>query len=149
MGLCEILKINGSWGRIFSTYGPNDYEGYFIPYIIKSLKDGVIPQLSSCTQIWDYLFVKDAANAFLGLAESNCNGIYNIGSGTPIVLKEVVRLIQKVLKNEAPISYSSLPFKKGQLTHLEANISKLKSHTKWEQQINLEQGLQETVNFFG
>lgn len=58
--------------------------------------NGEKPSLSGCEQIWDFLYVDDAAKALLLLAEKGKDGeIYNVSSGSATTLKEYVEIIRK------------------------------------------------------
>jgi len=148
LGMCELLNIQGVWGRIFSTYGPDDYDGYFIPYVINSLKVKSPLELTKCEQVWDYLYVTDAAEAFLALAEFDCYGIYNIGRGESVILKNVVEEIKLILNNDAEIGYGKIPYSSNQVMKLNPSVSKLKTDTNWEPKVSLHEGLVNTINFF-
>lgn len=146
--LCTQLNIKGVWNRIFSLYGPGDNEDYFIPYVIKSLSSNLVPKLTGCEQIWDYLYIDDAATAFYKQINNSCEGIFNICSGKTIVLKEIVLLIQKMIKNNSSVIFGDIPYLKNQTMMLWGNCDKLKSLTGWESATNLENGLDQTINYF-
>ncbi|MBK7635075.1 MAG: NAD-dependent epimerase/dehydratase family protein [Saprospiraceae bacterium] len=85
--LCQMFEMPMLWCRVFSLYGSNDNENNFIPYIINSCLEGNSPALTKCEQIWDYLHVKDGANAIVQPNITNASGIYNIGSGKQYALE--------------------------------------------------------------
>ena len=73
-------KHNASYidARIFSIYGPGDYENTLIMSLIKNMSLNKACDLTTCTQLWDYLYVEDAAKALLTLASKQCeDGVYN------------------------------------------------------------------------
>lgn len=146
LGMCQVLGMEGAWGRIFSTYGPGDNPNYFIPFVIKALYEKQSPIVTACEQLWDYLYVTDAAAAFLHAAESNLRGAFNIGSGKTILLKKVVDQIKELLDVDLEISYGARPYSNNQIMHLQADISKLSS-TGWTPSTNLLEGLEKTIKY--
>lgn len=145
LGLAESLGIKGSWIRVFSTYGMSDEPTWFIPYIISEIRQGKTPKLTKCEQLWDYLYVDDAARAILSVLYKELTGIYNIGSGQAMPLRSVVELIKDVLKSPVNVDYGAIPYKDDQVMHLEADISKIKQLTGWTPEITIEEGIKRLV----
>ena len=147
LGICDAYKIKGTWARVFSTYGPGDSPKWFIPYIIGEFIQNKVPQLTKCEQIWDYLYVEDAADAIYAIAKESCQGIYNLGSGNVLKLKDVVELIKKELKSSLSPNYGAIDYRDDQVMHLEANISKLKKNAKWQPKTSIEEGIKNVINY--
>jgi len=140
------------WVRLFAAYGPDDAPDWMIPCLIRTLLRGEIPALTECTQCCDYLHVRDAALAIVGLLESDtASGIYNLGSGSAPQLREVVELIRQFVAcgEDLPlVGYGQMPFRQGQPMHIQANVAKLIRDTGWSPQISLAEGLDETVEWY-
>ncbi len=101
-----------AWLRIFSTFGPRETPGFFIPSTITALMKGESPALTACTQTWDYLYVKDVAR-LVGLVlrrDRPFNDAYNLCSGIPVVLKDVVLLIRELLGSAVEPGFGARPF---------------------------------------
>ena len=96
---CKLLRENAAilgvdflWVRLFSLIGKYEPAGRMLPGLVISLRNGKPMELSSCTQYWDYLDAKDAADAMIAVAERGKNGeVYNIAGGDPRILKEYIR----------------------------------------------------------
>jgi len=92
----EFLKdsspFNLTWARLFYMYG----EGQSAQSLYPSLKDAVLTgkqffNMSGGEQKRDYLSVKVVANRMIGLSQTGKdNGIVNICSGEPILIKTLV-----------------------------------------------------------
>ena len=67
--------------------------------MIRSLLAGKIANCSAGTQIRDYIFRKDLARGILALADSQVQGVFNLGSGEPHSIKE---LVMKEVDNMPP-----------------------------------------------
>jgi nucleoside-diphosphate-sugar epimerase len=82
------------WGRPFFVYGLGQRPTSLIPTCYHSLKHGMAPKITNPRAVNDFIHVGDVATAILALVEANdADGIYNIGSGHPIAVWEVVNLV--------------------------------------------------------
>jgi nucleoside-diphosphate-sugar epimerase len=147
LALCEARGIAAAVVRIFSTYGPGDAPAWFIPYIVRELLSGNTPRLTKCEQLWDYLYIEDAARAIAAAVEARVEGVYNLGSDEAYSLRSVVEQIRRELNTEIEAEYGVVPYRPDQVMHLQANISRLRAATGWAPTVSLEQGLQRTVAF--
>lgn len=147
LGLCEAHGILGSWLRVFSTYGPGDAPTWFTPYLIQEFLAERAPKLTACEQLWDYLYVADAARAVLATADARAQGVFNLGSGTAHCLKDYIEKIRSVLGTKVQPEYGAVPYRLDQVMHLEADISKLTARTGWRPIISLDDGLRATIDF--
>ena len=147
LALCEARQMAGAWLRVFSTYGPDDAPHWFIPYVIQELLAGRAPKLTQCEQLWDYLYVTDAARAVAATANGKTAGVFNLGSGSAHPLKEYVEAIRRELGSLAEPAYGAVPYRPDQVMHLEADISRLTKVADWQPQISLAEGIRATVAF--
>lgn len=143
--ISELNNINFTWLRLFSTYGPLDNNNWLIPYTIKKflLKDS--PKLTKGEQIWDYLYVEDAANAIVQIAIEKKRGLFNLGSGNPIKLKDLIIIIKEKIDINLELKFGDIPYRDDQVMHLEADISKLKNVIEWIPKTSLDSGLEKTI----
>jgi nucleoside-diphosphate-sugar epimerase len=147
LALCEARQIAGVWLRVFSTYGPGDAPGWLIPYVIQEFLAGRAPRLTLCEQLWDYLYVADAARAVCAAAKSSTNGVFNLGSGRALPLKDYIETIRGELATSVKPAYGALPYRPDQVMHLEADISRLTEATGWQPATSLREGIRATVAF--
>lgn len=147
LALCETRKIAGVWLRVFSTYGPGDAPYWFIPYVIQEYLASRAPNLTKCDQLWDYLYVADAARAVAAIANGVTAGVFNLGSGFARPLKEIIETIRMQLAPRLAPAYGALPYRPDQIMHLEADISRLQAATAWHPTMNLADGIRTTVAF--
>jgi CDP-glucose 4,6-dehydratase len=148
-----VFGIKAATCRFMQTYGPGDTQfSRIIPITIKYLMKGDSPKISRCdgTPIWDFMHVRDMARGYIAVAENidKVSGeAFNFGGGKPISVKELVKLINKVFTgNEIEPVVLMPPSGIFQKTCLD--ISKAKSLIGWEPQINLEDGLKGTIDWY-
>lgn len=147
LALCEARGIQGTWLRVFSTYGPGDAPGWFIPFVIQEFLAGRKPTLTKCEQQWDYLYVADAARAVVAVIDSAVAGVFNLGSGSARPLVDYVEAIRTMLASDLTPEYGAVPYRSDQVMHLEADTSKLTVQTGWRPQVALPAGIAATVEF--
>jgi dTDP-6-deoxy-L-talose 4-dehydrogenase (NAD+) len=75
------------WCRLFYLYGEGEAEGRLVPYLRARLAAGERAELSSGTQIRDYLDVRDAARMIVEVAFGTAQGPVNICSGKPTTVR--------------------------------------------------------------
>jgi UDP-glucose 4-epimerase len=147
LGLCQAYDICGSWVRLFDPYGPEDEPYWLIPYLIREMTLGNAPKLTKCEQLWDYLYVDDAAKGLISLAYSQASGIFNLGSGTGIPLRRVVEIIRNSIDPTISPAFGAVEYRPDQVMQLQANITKLSQTTGWKPQISIEKGLSNTIDW--
>jgi len=147
LALCDARKMAGVWLRVFSTYGPGDAPSWFIPYVIQEFLGGRTPKLTKCEQLWDYLYVTDAARAVIATATGLTSGAFNLGSGASRPLKDYIEAIRSELGSSLEPAYGAVLYRPDQVMHLEADISKLHLETGWLPRTSLLDGIRKTVEF--
>ena len=143
--LCAKKNLVAAWLRVFSIYGPGDHPHWMIPHVIHEFLSGRPPQVTKCEQLWDYLFVADAARAIADVADGKISGVFNLGSGEAWSLKQIIETIRAELKTPIQPAYGAIPYRPDQVMHLQADISRLTGATRWKPQVSLENGLHQTV----
>ena len=144
--LAAALEMRFIWVRLLATYGPHDDPDHLIPFVVRSLLEGKVPELTAGEQIWDYLYVEDAARALWCVAEQeNARGIFNLGSGRGRTVASMVEYLRDQINPSLFSGLGRKPYAPQQIMRLEANIEHLKAVTGWQPTTTLEQGLARTV----
>jgi len=147
--LAHQSGMRHAWLRLFSTYGPDDNQGWLIPSLIEQMLSGQRPQTTLGTQYWDWLHVDDVARGLIAAAVSpQAEDIFNLGSGQPVQVRRAVELIRDAAAPEMELVFGELPFRPDQVMHMEANITRLKTATGWAPQVKFEQGIADTVAWY-
>ena len=146
---CEEYGIAHIWMRVLSVYGPYDGKNAMIPVVIRKLLSGETPKMTGCEQIWDYLYSKDAAEAFRLAALSGRNSaVYPLGSGCARPLREYVEMLRDCVNPGAKIEFGAVPYAEKQVMHLEADLSAIRNDTGFVPACGFAEGIAETVSFF-
>ncbi len=145
--LCEQLGMRFNWARILSTYGVYDAEHTLIMYLINTLLDGNIPELTKCEQKWDYIYSKDVATALLSIGSRGKNGkTYCVGSGECRELKDYVIELKNIVNPGSEIRFGARPYYAHQPMMLSADISELREDTGFVPAYTFAKGIQEILD---
>jgi nucleoside-diphosphate-sugar epimerase len=138
--------------RPFSVYGPGMSSKSLIREIYNQVKAQKDVTLFNCTSVRDYCFVDDLAMAIKKTVYSDLTGfeIYNVASGVGTNSKQLVQLIQAIMKISGGISESPSPDRprKADVDNLVANIEKASDELSWKPETSLIDGLKKTIQFF-
>lgn len=147
--MCRMKIVRHAWLRVFSTFGPRDNPSWLIPTLIAKLRAGDVMAMTPCEQVWDFLYVDDAADAAVAVVETKlASGIFNLGSGRGLPLRETVNLLRDIVRPDGEIGFGKVPYRPDQVMHLEADISRLKSATGWTPSVDMETALKQTVQWY-
>jgi UDP-glucose 4-epimerase len=140
-------RIRHAWLRLFSSYGPDDNDCWLIPILISEMLAGRRPKTTLGTQLWDWLHVEDVARAILAVATTpTASGIFNLGSGEPVRVRDVVERIRDLAAPGMDLVFGEVPFRPDQVMRMQADISRLRAATGWAPRIGIDEGLQQTVD---
>ena len=94
--LSQLLPQSGvefAWCRLFYLYGEGEDERRLVPYLRTKLKAGEPAELSSGTQIRDFLEVSEAGRLIAEAALGTIQGPVNICSGAGITVRALAEQI--------------------------------------------------------
>ncbi|MDD3065740.1 MAG: SDR family oxidoreductase [Endomicrobiaceae bacterium] len=135
--------------RIFNTYGPrmNQKDGRAIPeFISQALAGRPVTVFGSGRQTRSFCFVSDLVKGIYKLLMSDYKYPVNIGNPNEITLKELAETIIKLTASKSKIIYKELPQDDPKMRR--PDITKAKKILKWFPDVQLEDGLHETIKYF-
>ena len=143
---CERLGLSHVWARVLSVYGPHDGAATMISGCIRKLLAGQRPSLTAGTQMWDYLYSADAADAFWRMALYGKSGaVYPVGSGQPRPLRSYMEALRDAIDPALPLGLGEVPFGPNQVQFLAAELSALQADTGFEPSTDFETGIRKTI----
>lgn len=147
--LAANAEMRFLWVRVLSTFGPTDHVYWLIPDLIGALLAGKRPALTMGGQLWDFLFVEDAARAIrLALESTSGAGTYVLGSGHARSLRSTIETIRDEIDPGLPLGFGEIPYRADQVMRLEADISALKRDFGWEPAVGFEAAIRTTVQWY-
>lgn len=149
----EEFGLNIGIVRPYNTYGPRDDffkpTNHVIPGIITRLFNGENPLSiwGSGRQTRSFLYVKDSARGILqACAYENVTGPINLGNEEETSIADLARLIVEVSGLDVEITFD--PSKPDGQPRRTCDTSKAKRLINYQTQVNLRQGLLETVAWY-
>ncbi|MCM8766888.1 MAG: GDP-mannose 4,6-dehydratase [Candidatus Omnitrophica bacterium] len=132
--------------RYFTVYGPCGRPDMSIFKFIKLIyEEKEITVYGDGTQSRDFTYVEDVAEGTVrGISLSGFH-IINLGNSNPHQLNEVIKIIENKLNKKAKIIYN--PFHKADIKATYADISKAKQLLNWEPKVDINEGLERTINW--
>ena len=143
MRLGQRRATRAIWLRLFGLYGPCETAASMLPWLARHFAQGEVPALTPCTQLWDYLHVRDGARAVCALLPTQAHGVFNLASGQAPPLRETVLKLRDLMAPKIEPDFGAVPFGPEQVQCLAGDISRLQAATGWGPQISLDEGLAE------
>lgn len=138
---CRANELEFVWGRIFTPYGPGEPEGRLLPSILRAMALGEPVRCSHGRQFRDFLQVGDVASAFAHLATgTEATGVFNVSSGEPLRLAEVVAMCASLFETVPAIEFGALPVSAFDPMMLVGSSEKL-AGTGWKARVPMRDGL--------
>jgi CDP-glucose 4,6-dehydratase len=141
--------------RLANLYGPGDLNwSRIIPDSARALARGERPVIrSDGTPERDYLYVEDAVDAYLAIAESldepELRGrAWNAGWGKPIAVIDVVRTLISVSGSELEPDVQGKGTPHGEIDRQYLDSSAIREQLGWEPRWDLERGLAVTWDWY-
>lgn len=140
--------------RCGNLYGPGDLNmKRIVPEtIISALMNKNIIIRSNGKLIRDYLHVNDAANAYFLLMKKLSDfqenlRIYNVGSKYNLSVLDLVKMILNIINNKKT-KIIVKNYSKNEIKFQKLNYNKITKELKWQQKINMNEGLKNTIDWY-
>jgi NAD dependent epimerase/dehydratase len=139
--------------RPFNTYGPRQSARAVIPSIITQIASGQKQiKLGDLSPTRDFNYVTDTCRGFIQLADCKTaiGKTVNIGSNFEISVRDTLLLIKKLMNSNVEFveDLDRLRPPNSEVFRLWCDNQLIHSLTGFEPQINLEQGLMQTIDWF-
>ena len=135
--------------RIFNTYGPNmtKNDGRVVSnFILQALKGEDITVYGDGSQTRSFQFIDDLVNGLMKMMNSDSVGPINLGNPIELSMKDLATMVIRLTNSSSNIIYKDLP--EDDPKRRRPDISLAKSILDWSPIIDLETGLQKTINYF-
>ena len=135
--------------RIFNTYGPNmtKNDGRVVSnFILQTLNNENITIYGDGSQTRSFQFIDDLIEGLLKMMNSNFTGPVNLGNPVELSMKDLAIKIIKLTNSSSDIIYKDLP--EDDPKKRRPDISLAIDNLGWRPLIDLETGLQKTIDYF-
>lgn len=131
--------------RFYTVYGPRQRPDEAITKFIRLAQTKKpIPIYGDGTKERDFTFVSDIVNGSILAAEKG-NGVYNLGTGKPISVNDLIKSIEFTMNTKFELEYVESPEGDVQKTH--ADTSKAALELGYKAKYNLQKGISECVKW--
>ena len=138
--------------RPFNTFGPRQSARAVIPTLITQALGREKVEIGSTHPTRDFLYVEDSVAAMARCAEADGveGEVINLGSGVEISIAELAQLVFRLVGRELPITISSDRTRppSSEVERLLADTSKAEQLLGWTPEVDLEEGLRRTIEWF-
>jgi UDP-glucose 4-epimerase len=152
----NVFKVRACSLRLTNVYGPRQLikhsrQGFIGWFIRLALEGEEIQVFGDGSQMRDFVYVEDAADAFLRAGASEaCNGqVFNVGGSEPISHRDLVSLLIDVA-GAGTVRYVPWPEDKKAIDigSFYADSSRFRAAVGWEPRVSLRSGLAKTLAYY-
>jgi UDP-glucose 4-epimerase len=152
----NVFGVRACSLRLTNVYGPrqllrHNRQGFIGWFIRLAIEGRTIQIFGDGSQLRDFVYVDDAADAFLRAGASEaCNGeVFNVGGDRPVSHRELTALLLEIA-GAGGIEYVEWPAEKKviDIGSFYADSSKIKYTTGWTPTVSLRDGLKRTIDFY-
>ncbi|MGE9271216.1 MAG: UDP-glucuronic acid decarboxylase family protein [Verrucomicrobiales bacterium] len=135
--------------RIFNTYGPRMRldDGRVVPaFIGQALRGEPMTIFGDGSQTRSFCYVSDLVEGIWRLARSNFHEPVNCGNPHEMTIRQFAESIARIFEVELSVEDRPLPPDDPKVR--KPNIERAKRELDWEPQVDFEEGIRETINYF-
>lgn len=138
--------------RIFNTYGPRMQkdDGRVVSNFIMAALSGTLIKIDGDgSQTRSFCYVDDLIEGIYKAMFTNgtMGEIFNLGNQGEFTVKELADLIIKLTDSKSQVEFSGT-FRENDPMRRQPDITKAKTILGWEPKVNLEEGLQKTIEYY-
>ena len=142
-------RLNIKIVRIFNTYGPKmtKNDGRVVSnFILQAINNENITIYGDGLQTRSFQFIDDLVEGLLKMMNSDFVGPVNLGNPVELSMKDLAGKIINLTNSSSDIIYKELP--EDDPKRRRPDISLANTKLDWKPIIDLEYGLQKTINYF-
>jgi UDP-glucose 4-epimerase len=141
--------------RYFNIFGPRQdpsspYSGVLAKFITQMLRREQPTIFGDGEQSRDFTYIDNAVDANLLACQAPASQVtgqvFNVATGRRVTLNETFELLRGLTSYSGKPNYG--PERGGDIKHSLADISKAQAHLRYQPQVNFEEGLRRTVEWY-
>ncbi len=151
----DAYGLNVMMVRAFNHIGPNQTPLFVVADFCKQVaeieagKQEPIIRVGNLSAARDFTDVRDVVRAYAMLVAKGQPGeTYNVGSGHAVVIDEILKMILKNSDKDIRVEVDKSKLRPVDVPIIEADITKLQQVTGWSKEIDLEQTIRETLDYW-
>ena len=137
--------------RLFNTYGPNlqvNDGRAIVNFIVQALRNEPISINGTGQQYRNFCYASDTVDALIGLMSTADDFATPVDVGNPetVTIRELATRIVSLTNSASSVTFTGTNVVEP--TQPVPNLSLINSVTGWEPQVNLDQGIVKTIDYF-
>ena len=135
--------------RLFHTLGVGDRQSSLLNQLYKSYCDSTVLGLTACEQFRDYIYLSDAVEGIIRISSIDSSEILNLGSGSKIQLKEIIKIFWDKLGAPADLlvfGARNRPDHEPVQPPCYASLDKLRRMTNWQPIVPIQEAISRTID---
>ncbi len=140
----RVINAGGTIVRLVNIIGPGMAKNNVLSNIFSQLLDAGPLRVRNEIPVRDFIWLDDVVSAFLILIREGSMGIYNIGTGVGISIREMAEKVLKVagkdMRGVKSLAVSPLP------SYNVVDIGKMRSTYGWSPKLTLDQSIENLVS---
>jgi dTDP-glucose 4,6-dehydratase len=135
--------------RIFNTYGPRMRvnDGRAVPaFISQALRNEDVTIFGDGRQTRSFTYISDLVDGIIRLMLSRVNDPVNIGNPRETTITEIAEMIVRMTGSSSRLVYRELPVDDPKVR--QPDITRARTLLQWEPAVELQQGLEKTIDYF-
>jgi nucleoside-diphosphate-sugar epimerase len=142
----EAVDLAFALVRMFNVYGPGENPHRLLPSLTRDLMRDQPVKLSPATQLRDFLFIDDAVEAIVAvaqaLAQAGGRHVFNLASGEPVRVRAFCEIVARQLdKPLLLLEFGALAMRPGETPFFGGDPARLQGFTGWRPRHGLENGI--------
>jgi len=139
------------WLRIFSVIGENENKSWLLSQVMEKLLSGEEIELTPGEQFYDYLYIADFIRALNQIitCNSDLSAVYNICSGRPVKIKQLLLLVaEKLDVNISALKFGAIPYRKNQNRYMVGSPERFEAMFGQQELYSLDEVITNITNSF-
>ncbi len=151
----DAYGLNVIMVRAFNHIGPNQTPIFVVADFCKQVAEieaghqEPVIRVGNLSAARDFTDVRDVVRAYAMLVEKGQPGeTYNVGSGKAIPISQILEMIVNKSAAQIQVMVDEKKLRPVDVPIIEADITKLQKITGWQKEIDLEETIQDTLNYW-
>lgn len=146
--IADSLGVDYIRAVISNIYGPGEKSPRLINTSLRKLLAGEHCAFSPGDQLYDFIYIADAAKEFTAVGRKGVNGrTYYIGSLNPRPLRQFLCELRDQVDPRIEIGLGEIPYNGVSLTYREFDVEAVRKDTGYEPETSFPEGIRKTMGW--
>ena len=143
----HLYELDATVLRYFTVYGPAGRPDMSVLNFVRAIAEGEpITVFGDGRQERDFTYIDDIARGTVAALKPLGYEVINLGGDRPVVLADVITLIEECLEKKARIEYA--PMHPADVRATWADIHRAQELLEWRPKVSIEEGIKRTVDWY-